>query len=84
MLVLSFIDLIKDIILLTFSVFGGPVTELPFGMQPAIDTFAEIIHSVLVMLPFMEVIYTLVIWAIGLKIMFVSISLVMWIIERIK
>jgi len=84
MIALGILNLIYGVILLITVPFGGIISELPFGMQPIVDLFAGALQSAFVVAPFMEVPFTLIMWAIGIKIALVSIGYIMWIIERIR
>jgi len=84
MISLGILQLINSLLTIILSPFGGTVTQLPFGMQPAVDLFAGTLNSVFAVAPFVEVPFALIMWAIGIKIALVFLQFVMWIIERIR
>jgi len=63
--------LINDIVYTIFStfanLFGGVITELPFGMDVAVQTFGSHVLAVVEILPMLDIIWTLFIWAIFIK-----------------
>jgi len=85
MIALGILELLRNLILVVFGAAGQTVvTELPYGMQEAVDLFAYSMHSIVQVLPMLEIMYTLFFWGIGVKIALLSIQFVMWILERIK
>jgi len=84
MIALGILQLIYAVILLITVPFGGIIDVLPFGMQPAVDLFAGTLQNAFAVAPFIETPFTLIMWAIGIKIALVSLGYIMWIIERIR
>jgi len=68
--------LVVPIIVVVWTIMiGGPVTEMPFGIQPALQMFSNTIHSLIAAMPWLEVIYDFFIWGIQIKILFLVVEL---------
>jgi len=84
MVALAFLQLLNTVISVILLPLGGIVEELPFGMQPAVDLFAGTLNSVFAVAPFIEVPFSLIMWAIGIKIALLVLNMLMWIIARVR
>jgi len=84
MLVLAVLQLIYETLLFLFAPLGGVVTELPFGMQTAVDLFASSINTIIVVLPMLDIVWTLFLFAVGIKVALISIEMTFRIIQLIR
>jgi len=76
-----FVFLIPIIVIAWTILIGGTVTELPFGSQTAINAFAYIVHQIIEVLPWLEIIYDLMIAAIQIKILLMIVELFKWVLS---
>lgn len=48
-------------------IIGGPVEELPFGIQPALDFFASTVHGMIDFMPWLQAPLNVMLWALVVK-----------------
>jgi len=60
---------------------GGPVTEMPFGLQEPLQFIADAIATIVHVMPWMDPIVTIFIMGIQVKIMFIIVSVIQWIVS---
>jgi len=57
------------------------VTEMPFGMQEPLEFFANGLATIVDTMPWFEVILDIMIWGVQLKLLFMAINLVKYVIS---
>jgi len=61
--------------------FGGVITEMPFGLQDSLQFFANTIAVIVYTMPWFEVIFDIMLWGVQIKLLLMSVSLFRWIIS---
>lgn len=48
-------------------IIGGPVTEMPFGIQPPLDFFSSTVHGIIDFMPWLQAPLNVMLWALLVK-----------------
>jgi len=75
---------IPVLILAAYSLIVDPVTTFPTGMEEAAQYFSTTIHTITTVIPWAEVPFELMMWALGIQTVLFTISIVRWIIELLS
>jgi len=76
----KFTLIIPMVIVLWTVVIGGPVTEMPFDTQNALQLFANTIHSAIDIMPFLDPMWNVLLWGIQIKIFVLSVQVIQFVI----
>jgi len=77
----KFVFLVPLIVISWTLLIGGPVDELPFGAQTPVNAFAYVVSQLIVVAPWLEVIYDIIIAGIQIKIMLMVVEIFKWVIS---
>lgn len=77
----KYVFLIPIIVIVWTLLIGGPVTEMPFGTQEALDVIANGIANVIHIMPFMDVVFDVIIWGVQIKVMLMIINILKFILD---
>jgi len=87
---LSFLNVAPKLIILfpiitvTWAVIiGGTVSEMPFGMQPALQMLADSLASLINIMPWLEVVFDVFIYGLQIKLLLLGVQLFQWILGLI-
>jgi len=84
MIILTFITLFEVMIVRSIGYTFGVVDTLPFGMQPALQTFSDLLHTAYQVIPLLETPLELFIWAMFTMISLTTIKTALWVIQLIR
>jgi uncharacterized membrane protein len=79
----KFVLLVPAIVLVWTIVIGGPVTEMPFGVQDELQFFSNMLAMVVDILPFMDVVFNVIIWGIQIKLVLLGVELFKFVLSLI-
>jgi len=77
----KFIIVLPAIFIVWELLVGATVTELPYGLQPALETFANGIALAVDTLPMMEVIFDIMIMGVQIKLLLLTIEIFKWVVS---
>jgi len=57
---------------------GGPVTEMPFGLEEPLQLVADILATIISTLPWMEPVIWVFMMGLQVKLMFIAVNIIQW------
>jgi len=77
----KFVFVIPALIIVWTLLIGGPVQELPFGTQTGLNAFAYVIQQLITVMPWLDVLYNMLIWGIQIYIFLLVVQVFKWILS---
>jgi len=75
-----FVFLIPALVIGWTLAIGGPVSEMPFGIQGPLEIFADKIASLIAIFPWLEIVFDIFIYGLQIKIILLSLEIIKFVI----